>query len=82
MQQRIEWIQRTGPGRSGWEGKVGGRMLFTVSQSATRGEGYVLRTTLPCRLLEEFAIGDADTVKVYAERVLERFVRSLGADFN
>lgn len=79
--RRIEWARQAGLGQSGWIGRVGGQRVFTINMSMTRGEGYVLRTTLPYRLSPEPSTGEADALKAYAERALERFVNSLGASF-
>lgn len=79
MTERITWTQNSGIGRSGWTGFVEQRKLFTIEMSMTRGEGYRLRTRLPFNLVDEKSKGDADDLKVYAERVLETFVYSLGA---
>lgn len=82
MTQRITWTQNTGLGRSGWDGTVGGRRLFSIGMSLTRGEGWVLQTRLPFNLVPERAAGpDSDEIKAYAEVVLNRFVTSLGADW-
>lgn len=82
MAERITWERSEGIGQSGWTGTVGGRRLFSIQQSVTRGVGWQLRTTLPFGLVPEKAAGqDSDAIKVYAERVLVRFVASLGAVF-
>jgi hypothetical protein len=82
MEQRITWTRNTGVGRTGWDGTVGGRRLFTLDMSVTRGEGWILRTRLPFNLVPERSSGpDSDEVKAYAERVLLRFVETLGAAF-
>lgn len=79
---RITWTRSTGIGRSGWTGTVGGRRLFTIEMSATRGVGWVLRTRLPFNLVPEKATGSGEgEIKAYAERVVVAFVRSLGASF-
>lgn len=81
-QQRITWTPNTGIGRSGWDGTVGPRRLFTIEMSVVRGEGWILRTRLPFNLVPELSSGpDADAVKAYAERVLLRFVETIGATF-
>jgi hypothetical protein len=80
MTDKITWERSTGVGRSGWTGTVGGRRLFTIEVSVTRGVGWQLRSTLPYGLVPEKATGqDEAVIKEYAERVLTRFVRSLGA---
>lgn len=82
MAERITWERSTGIGQSGWTGTVGGRRLFSIQQSVTRGVGWQLRTTLPFGLVPEKATGqDEKAVKAYAERVLVRFTESLGAVF-
>lgn len=82
MAERITWERSEGIGQSGWTGTVGGRRLFAIQQSVTRGVGWQLRTMLPFGLVPEKATGeDSDAIKAYAERVLVRFVKSLGASF-
>lgn len=82
MEQRIAWTRNTGLGRSGWDGTVGGRRLFTIERSLIRGEEWILRTRLPFNLVPERSSGqDSDEVKAYAERVLLRFVETIGATF-
>jgi hypothetical protein len=82
MGQRITWTRNTGLGRSGWDGTVNGRKLFTIEMSVVRGEGWILRTRLPVRLAPEQSSGpDSGAVMEFAERVLVHFVRLLGADF-
>jgi hypothetical protein len=82
MEQRITWTRGTGVGRSGWDGTVNGRKLFTIERSVVRGEGWKLRTQLPFNLVPERSTGeDSDEIMTYAELVLRHFIRSLGADF-
>lgn len=82
MKERITWERSTGVGRSGWNGLVGTRRLFTIERSVQRGQGWVLRTRLPFNLRPEMAVGEDDAaLKAYAERVLATFVTSLGAQF-
>jgi hypothetical protein len=82
MIERITWEQSDGLGRSGWTGVVGGRRLFSIQQSVTRGVGWQLRTVLPFGLVPEKATGqEADVIKAYAERVLIVFMRSLFSAF-
>lgn len=83
MPERITWTRNTGLGRSGWDGTVGGRRLFTIERSLIRDEGWILRTRLPFGLVPGKAIGkDEVAIMSYAERVLNTFVMSLGASFN
>lgn len=82
MTERITWTQNTGIGRSGWDGAVGNRKLFTIERSVVRGEGWKLRTKLPVILRSGADTNERDdALKATAERVLARFVRSLGADW-
>lgn len=79
---RITWTRSSGIGRSGWDGTVGGRRLFTIEMSVTRGTGWQLRTRLPFNLVASKATGhESDEIMQYAERVVDAFVRSLGATF-
>jgi hypothetical protein len=83
MANRITWTRNTGTGRSGWDGDVGGRRLFSIEKSIVRNGGWVLRTRLPFGLVDDKATQpDEAELKDYAERVLIRFVRSLGADWS
>jgi hypothetical protein len=79
---RIAWTRREGLGRSGWDGTVGKRHLFTIEKSVTRGQGWVLGTRLPMRMKTEVTVNDeAPVLKQLAERMLAVFVESLGATF-
>ncbi len=83
MAERITWTRSTGIGQSGWIGTIGKRRLFSIQFGVKSGQGWVLRTDLPFGLVPEKAQGsDEDEIKAYAERVLARFVKSLGASFD
>jgi hypothetical protein len=82
MTERIVWTDNEGLGKTGWVGTVGNRQLFTISWSIKRETSWELRTSLPFALIPARATGnDADKIKGYAERVLARFVTSIGAAF-
>lgn len=78
--EHITWTRATGIGRSGWDGTVNGRQLFTIEMSVVRGEGWKLRTRLPFNIKPEHSVSqDSVLLKRTAERVLRTFVTSLGA---
>jgi len=82
MTNRITWTRATGMGRSGWDGTVGARKLFTIERSVVKGEGWKLRTRLPFNIKTDHSISeDSDHLMAVAERVLSTFVGSLGARF-
>lgn len=79
---RITWTRNTGIGRSGWDGTVNGKRLFTIETSVIRGEGWKLRTLLPFNIKKERTVShESDDLKELSEAVLETFVRKLGATF-
>lgn len=81
-EQRITWTQNTGIGRSGWTGSVGKRCLFTIEYSISRRSQWVLTTRLPVVFAKNRNLsGNPNELKNLAERVLDTFVRSLGAVF-
>lgn len=79
MPERIVWAERAGGHESGWYGTVGYMQLFTVTRSPVPGEGWKLSSRLPYNPSPPRAIGAEGDVKAYAERVLNHFVRFLGA---
>lgn len=82
MKQRITWTRREGLGQSGWNGIVGRKRLFTIESSITRGEGWKLGTRLPMNPVPNVLTNhDGEALKAVAERLLEHFVKSLGAEF-
>lgn len=79
----IEWESRTGVGRSGWSGSVNGRRLFSIEMSISRTSTWVLRTTLPFSIKSGLDLNkDAEPLKALAERVLTKFITSLGAEWS
>ena len=82
MQNRITWTQNTGIGRSGWNGSIDGKRLFTIEMSVHRGKGWQLWTRLPLTVREDLTTSqDSDRLKDLAETLLVIFVSRLGAVF-
>lgn len=82
MQKRITWKRRVGLGQSGFNGYVGARRLFSIEMSVSRGQGWVLRTTLPMALATgDQSDEDSEFLKARSEELLTVFVKSLGADW-
>lgn len=79
--RRIMWTRKLADGVNGWEGHVNGKLLFSIHHSLKRGEGEVLRTRLPWNIKAEFSTGDAERLKITAEKVLFAFVAKIGASF-
>lgn len=83
MAERITWTRSEGIGRSGWTGSVGKRRLFSIEMSVARRSQWVLRTRLPFTVAGNRDLNtDSDELKDLAERILNTFVKSLGASFD
>jgi hypothetical protein len=78
---RITWDRKLAVGVNGWAGHINGKHLFSIGYSMKRGEGHVLRTTLPWKIKEQFSTGDPEQLKLVAERVLAAFLAKIGAAF-
>jgi hypothetical protein len=81
MLQRITWTANTGDGKSGWNGSVGDKVLFSIQMSTLRNTGFELGTRLPVGLVRSWSTGKSEDLKAYAERIMERFLRSIGAEW-
>ncbi|HEU4752143.1 MAG TPA: hypothetical protein VFU47_03465 [Armatimonadota bacterium] len=77
---RIVW---TDTHYSGMDGSVNNlRRLFTITWKTRASDpDYVLRSTLPGFTSQVWKDDSPDALKLLAERVLERFVKELGAAF-
>lgn len=76
---RIEWSP-IGTGRS-LAGKVNGKRLFTIFPSMLPGGDFALTTNLPVKIRDEYSSGSEKDLEDVSERVLQLFVKNLGASF-
>lgn len=76
--QRIEWTQGD---YQNYTGRVNGVVLFEITWSTVRGEGYRLRSTLPDFTRTHIMGTNSNNAKERAESILCRFVEKIGAQF-
>jgi hypothetical protein len=81
MSERIRWEPASD---GGWDGKVGTLEPWVFGIWESKGAGWALETQLPGAIPAPGAIyrDSPDELKAEAERLLERFVSSLGAVFD